>query len=206
MKNIYKIVNDINEMVYIGQTKHLLHERLQMHLRDSRKKRCKNRSLYKAFNSIGFEHFSIILLEKCEDDIADKREVYWIEKFNSFINGYNDTYGGKGKHQINYQEVIDLYNKHKNITNVSKIINRSVDEISKILRTNNVPVLTGGEVTKGLIGKKVNQYTLNGAFVASYNSIREAERQTGFFNTNISDVCLGKRETAYGFKWSFAEV
>lgn len=204
MKNIYKIVNDINDLVYVGQTKHSLNERLQMHLRDSRKKRCENRSLYKAFNSIGFEHFSIILLEICEDAIANEREIYWIDSFNSYLNGYNDTYGGEGKHQINYQEVVNLYNEHKNITKISQIINRSIAEISHILRINNIQVLVSGEVVKGMMGKKVNQYTLDGVFVASYDTVREAERQTGFLNAHISEVCLGKRKTAYGFKWSFA--
>lgn len=56
-------------------------------------------------------------------------------------------------------------------------------------------------------GRKVNQYTLTGEFVQSFNAISEANR---FFNkkrdTNtIRFACHGKQNTAYGFKWTFAE-
>lgn len=203
MKNIYKIINDVNDMVYVGQTKFAIDERLNQHWRDSKREICKNRSLYIAFNEIGFEHFSAILLEKCEDDVADEREVYWVDKYNSFLNGYNDTYGGKGKHQINYQEVVDLYNKYQSIAQISKVLNKSVDEISYILHLNNINVLKGGAVSSKFLRKKVNQYTLNDVLVATYDSVREAERQTGFRNTHISDVCIGKRKTAYGYKWAY---
>jgi len=49
--------------------------------------------------------------------------------------------------------------------------------------------------------KPVLQYTLDGEFVAEYPSIREAQRQTGFDQANISTVILGQRKTAYGFIW-----
>lgn len=36
-----------------------------------------------------------------------------------------------------------------------------------------------------------------------YNSITEAEKQTGY--THISDVCLGTRKTAGGYHWKFVQ-
>lgn len=39
-----------------------------------------------------------------------------------------------------------------------------------------------------------------------YNSASEAARQTGIAQTNISACCNGKRKTAGGFHWKFAEV
>lgn len=62
--------------------------------------------------------------------------------------------------------------------------------------------------------KHVYQYTINGEFVAEYNSAREAERQTKVNNSNILKCCNGgffSRErnkwvnvnTANGYKWSF---
>lgn len=47
----------------------------------------------------------------------------------------------------------------------------------------------------------VVQYTLDGKFVAEYESSHEAMRQTGFKQTNISSCCVGKLKTAYGFIW-----
>ena len=204
MKNIYKIINDINDLVYVGQTKYSIDKRLKQHWYESKRARCENRPLYKAFNTLGFKHFSIVLLEQCEDNIANEREVYWIKKFNSFIDGYNDTYGGKGKHQIDYQEVIDLYNKFTNIAMISRLLNKSIDEIRYILHINNIQIFSGNVVSAKLSSKRVNQYEINGNLIASYDSVREVERKTGFCNSNISAVCLGKRKTAYGFKWEFA--
>ena len=53
-------------------------------------------------------------------------------------------------------------------------------------------------------GKQVNQYDVDGSFVATYSSQTEASRVTGIDSTNISGVCKGNRKTAGGFTWQFA--
>lgn len=45
-----------------------------------------------------------------------------------------------------------------------------------------------------------------GEIVASYPSVKEAVRQTGFGQTNISECCNGKRTTHKGFKWRYVKV
>lgn len=65
-------------------------------------------------------------------------------------------------------------------------------------------------------GFKVNQYSKEGNFIASYDSIADAVRN--LINNNectfksesgarshISAVCSGKRKTAYGYKWKHIE-
>ena len=54
--------------------------------------------------------------------------------------------------------------------------------------------------------KKVNQYDLNGNFIRSFNSIKEANIS---FNKNpdassINKVCKGQAKTAYGYLWEYA--
>lgn len=51
--------------------------------------------------------------------------------------------------------------------------------------------------------KFVAQYTKYGAFVAKYKSLIEAARETGILKQNISSVCIGKRNSAGGFKWAY---
>ena len=55
--------------------------------------------------------------------------------------------------------------------------------------------------------KAVIQMTLDDEFVAEYESVREAERQTGFRNSNISAACRGEKKTkqSYGFHWKYKE-
>ena len=52
--------------------------------------------------------------------------------------------------------------------------------------------------------KPVAQYTLEGILVATYPSIKEAERQTGINAVNISYCCKGKLKTAGGYIWKYA--
>ncbi len=47
----------------------------------------------------------------------------------------------------------------------------------------------------------VCQMDLEGNEINVYESLTEAERQTGINHRNISLVCQGKRKTAGGFKW-----
>jgi len=54
-------------------------------------------------------------------------------------------------------------------------------------------------------GKPVNQFTIDGVFVAQYPTIREAERITGINNAWISGCCRGKYgyKTAGGYIWKY---
>lgn len=51
--------------------------------------------------------------------------------------------------------------------------------------------------------KTVNQYTKDGLLIASYPSTREASRQTGYNNGNISQCCNGRYKSAYGYIWKY---
>lgn len=53
------------------------------------------------------------------------------------------------------------------------------------------------------IFRKVEQYSINGDFIASYDSIADAFRATEA--TKIREVANGKRKTAGGFIWKWAE-
>lgn len=51
--------------------------------------------------------------------------------------------------------------------------------------------------------KKVNQYTLEGKFIRQFPSTNQVERELGYFQSNISNCCNGKRKTAYNYLWKF---
>ena len=50
--------------------------------------------------------------------------------------------------------------------------------------------------------KEVHQYTIDGDYLATYSSDREATKATGVQYQNISKVTCGLRKTAGGFFWS----
>ena len=55
-----------------------------------------------------------------------------------------------------------------------------------------------------VIKKAVNQYTLDGEFVARYEMIKDAERKYGINSAQIVRVCKGKNRTAGGYIWKYA--
>lgn len=52
-------------------------------------------------------------------------------------------------------------------------------------------------------GKETCQYTLDGELLKIWPATMEIERECGFDKASISRCCLGKQETAYGFKWKY---
>ena len=66
------------------------------------------------------------------------------------------------------------------------------------------PTRIGEKHINGKRSRSVSQFTLNGEFVATYPSMREAERQTGFAAGNIWYAINGRYSHAYGYKWKYA--
>ena len=51
--------------------------------------------------------------------------------------------------------------------------------------------------------KKLLQLSIDGTFIKEWNGLALASRETGYNFKNISQCCLGKRKTAYGFIWRY---
>lgn len=101
---IYIITNDINDKVYIGQTKNSLAYRFSNHCRnDSHSVKSKN-SLHHDIIKFGKEHFQISLLEEVTYDKLNEREKYWIQYYDSINNGYNLKVGGQGQERDHIDE------------------------------------------------------------------------------------------------------
>ena len=49
----------------------------------------------------------------------------------------------------------------------------------------------------------VSQYTLDSIFIKEYDSLLDAEKETGVFNGAISSVCRGVRKIAGGYIWKY---
>ena len=56
---------------------------------------------------------------------------------------------------------------------------------------------------KCIFSKPVGRFTLENAFIDSYDSMHEAEIQTWINNSSISLCCNWKWKTAWGFIWKF---
>lgn len=86
---IYKIQNLINNKIYIGQSTDIK-TRWYKH-------KCAQDNFYihKAIRKYGIENFSFDIIEECSQQELDKKEKYYINKYNSLVpNGYNMILGG----------------------------------------------------------------------------------------------------------------
>jgi hypothetical protein len=50
----------------------------------------------------------------------------------------------------------------------------------------------------------VEKYSMDGTFIATYSSIREAARQTGARQYSIVNCCRGRCKSAGGYVWKYA--
>lgn len=108
---IYKVTNNINGKVYIGQTTRTVAVRWSEHVRYSSYDNLGYTSLlYYALRKYGANSFSVEEIEECNDAILDEREQYWIKKYDSCETGYNITRGGQGAIRCEEDDIIDLWN------------------------------------------------------------------------------------------------
>ena len=95
---IYKIINRINNKVYIGKSVDILNKRWRSHKNSLNNGTHINTHLQNAWNKYGSENFDFLVILECSEDELDKYETYYIAVYKSYLPefGYNKTYGGDG--------------------------------------------------------------------------------------------------------------
>lgn len=217
---IYKYTNKINGKVYIGQT-------IDEKQRKKDHKRLKGDSYFhRAIKKYGFENFDyeVVFFTISSDPdrlkyLLDTMEKYFIKKYNSYgSGGYNCTLGGEGSLGYKHSEEVkmkmsDLAKKRKPI---SKETRRKLSESGKgrtVSEETRKKISIGNkgrtvsEETKSFFrnkySKSISQYTLDGVFVCSYKSAKDAGKQNNWCDKNIGSCARGNYKQAYGFVWRY---
>lgn len=92
---IYKITNTVNGKVYIGQSE-WVKKRIGAHKYKLDKGTHNNVHLQRAYDKYGADAFLFEVVEYCDEDSLDEREMFYISYYDSMRNGYNQTLGGGG--------------------------------------------------------------------------------------------------------------
>lgn len=174
---IYKYTSPTGKC-YIGQTQ--FPRRRQGEHRKAAKQG-KPGKFYNAIRKYGWDSFDYeVLFTVFEDDskikqtILDEKEMYYIEKYDSFKNGYNMTIGGNSYSGENHPSFgTHLTEEHK-------------------------------EKLKNSVSKEVSQYTKEGDYVQTFKSAADAALYFGTdCSSTILKVCKGLGQSAQGYQWRY---
>lgn len=185
------------------------------------------RYIYNAILKYGWENFKIEILYSTNkkfkniDIMLNSLEIYFIKKYNTFNNGYNLTTGGEGvsgrivsekskeKYRITHKKNYIKENhpwfgkKHSDETKKKiglKSIGRDCGQKGKI-KTQEEKYL---DILNQKTRKKVIKTTLDGEYISSYESLRDAERKTGIDKNTIKKRCEGSKPSKkYNFTFKY---
>ena len=89
------IKNILNEKIYVGKSSDIK-TRWSRHKYELNKGIHVNTYLQNAWNKYGEDKFEFNIIERCNEDQLNVREIYWIKTLDSYNRGYNLTEGGEG--------------------------------------------------------------------------------------------------------------
>lgn len=207
---IYKLQNNVNNKIYIGQTVYTLEKRLKQHVFSAKQdQKLKEGSLHFDIRKYGIENFTCSVLERCENSRLQERESFYIRKYNSFENGYNLTRGGQKYLEIQdkaREKIIELIQAGKSATDIVADVGYQIPTIERIAQAEGL-LLNRAYRQKNLeVLKYQNRYEI----IASYESIQAAYNQEEIsvslstFQHNVRRAC-GTGELLYGYYWILKE-
>ena len=203
MAYIYQITNKINGKSYIGKTEYDVNHRWKEHLRACRQERNQSRALYRAMNKYGTENFECVQIK--ETNTPNEDEMFYIQEYDTYHNGYNETLGGDGAAYLELpeDEICKFYLETQCLAHTVQHFGYDKMTIKKVLYKNNIPIFDLSTVMTKINSQAVAQIDpQTDKILKIFPSVAEAEKATGN-SKHIGSVCKGKRKTAKGFKWKY---
>lgn len=149
----------------------------------------------------GFTHE--ILYDKLSEDEAKSKEIELISLWNTQDSryGYNVSSGGGGN--TGFVPSDELRKKWSEIRTGSKRSDETKRKLADASKRNYEKCKAPLAEAKY---KPVEMYTLNGEYIRSFGSIKEAYTTIGLkpsAGVHIGDVCMNKRKSCGGYLWKY---
>jgi len=218
MVGIYKIINTINNKIYIGQSVDIK-RRWNDHKSELRRNAHYNTYLQQSWNKYGEGNFIFEVIEFNENfttEDLNELEIYYIDKLKTFDNnfGYNLTIGGyynegKAKSVLQFNNLGEIIKEYKSTTEAEKETG-----INKETIRNNANINKNGKSAGGFVWmykddydkygfnidfyknysikkcfKKVYQISLEGQILNIFNTLKEAVEKTNINKKSIESCC-----------------
>lgn len=207
-------------------------DRIRAHIHEAE---CGGTSAFKAaLREYGIDSFQVdTIFEGLTENEAIQREKELIVKYRTYIGfddcmGYNSTLGGDGVHSVTDEHnKINQYSADGNLIRTYNSL-REAEDLTGVNRVGIANACDGIKISAGgyqwrrvrdvdsvkiepqLCGmdriiRKVSQFTLDGDFIATFDSIQEAADAVGCYSSQIVKVCRGEHKSTKGFLWKYYE-
>ena len=183
---VYKITNKITGKIYIGITNQGSGARYRHHWYESRIG--EPSPIHRSMAKYGEDNFTLEIIDFAEtyEELKEK-EKFWIKEFNSTDRniGYNLTEGGDGtfgrthseetkekiRQKVLGRKISEETKKKMSEARIGKCSDKQREHLKKIsIQAKAIPVL---------------QFSKTGEFIAKYESVSDAARQTGINSDTI---------------------
>ena len=211
MSCIYFIKNKITNRMYIGQTVQPLQSRINQHM-------VGKTEIDTDMQRIGLNNFEYGIIEECNSEELDEKEIYYIAKYDTYYNEYNNQLGGRKTGKNKYDSIIEKvqqdYMNGMSMIDLNikyKIRNESLRYyVNDLKRERNIEY---DSISKPLIcytkeWKRTNTFKYIKDALRFINTEREKEGRPlvdkrNFYRT-IRTACA-KNGIASGYRWQYRE-
>lgn len=225
MIGIYKIQNKIDKKLYIGYSSNI-NLRFNQHRYKLRNNIHENKYLQNAWNKYNEESFIFEIIETCSIENCIEKEDFYVQLFKTCHRkyGYNLAITGVGSIGKMPDEIVKKASQTRKLNAEKrgywfdkKTIKKQAEGRKGFKHSNDAKIKIGlsskgriktKEITQKTIDKiivPVEQYTINGEYIKTFNSIKDALISLGknIKSGHITSCCKNKRKTAYGYKWKY---
>ena len=208
MVGIYKITNP-NNRIYIGQSWNI-----ESRLYSYKNGRCKNqRKLLNSIKKYGWENHKFEVIHELpvdiDQNILNEYEIIYYNFYKDCEVGFlnlRDPGGSKGKLSEETKKILSDINKGKKLSKLT------IEKRSKSWKDNYYSLTedqkkqrhcfkTGKDAIRSI---KVDQYTKEGEYIKTWDSIYSVELELGIWHSHISAVCKQKRKSTGGFVFRYS--
>lgn len=218
LQGIYKITNVKNDNCYIGQSLDIKRRwrNHTKHFGNTKDVAFSHYPLYRAFKKYGKDSFTFEIIELVHDkNKLTERELYWFEVFNPSYNILDPRDPVKTTHarpvlkiDIDNNNILSCYDstreaeRETGLTNIIKNCKGKTRTCGGFIWIYKEDYPQKAILRPHGLAKPVNQYTLNGEFISYFDSISQAERETGI---KMRNGVTNSKETVGGYIWRYAE-
>jgi hypothetical protein len=168
---------------YIGQTIQKIQYRINDHFCRSSNSQYK---FHRAIKKYGKNNFIYGVIEECDFSVINDREMYWINVFDTFKNGYNSDTGGMNGRLLSEETKIKIQQKTSKDNNPRYGVILD-DELKERIKNSNAKF----------------EYTileLNTNIFYKTNSLREFCKNYDLKRVNLTRTFTGKYKQHKGFR------